>query len=141
MKSHILAYLIVVLSSGSAFSEAFFCTGEASGGMRYTDNGWKGVPFNVDGDQFVVSNTPENPNVYTVREMGKDYTKFRCNRSIFSGELSDQMTCGGLGWGMIINLKDLRYTEIYTIGYIENDTTGKNTPSITSGKCTKIDTN
>ncbi|KSV95408.1 hypothetical protein [Sinorhizobium sp. GL28] len=121
-----------------AHAETMICVEEVSGGLKFIDGAWQATKFKVTGTQYVISPNPDVPNQYAVKEIGKAYSSFRCERKVFDGELSDQMVCGGMGYGMIVNFKMLRYTQLYTFGYIEDDRSGENTPYVTGGKCSTI---
>lgn len=129
---------IVGLLSSNASAETMICIEEVSGGLKFIDGSWQGTKFKIPGTQYVVSSKVDAPSRYTVKEIGKDFVEFDCERSYYEGNPSDQMVCGGLGYGMIVNFKKLRFTQIYTIGYIDDDRTGGNTPFVTGGKCSTI---
>ncbi|MBY3388502.1 hypothetical protein [Rhizobium laguerreae] len=128
-----------VFFSSRANAETLLCVEDVAGGLKFLDGEWQGVKFKVGGSQFAITATASDPLNYQVKQIGKDIVQFTCNRFKFeSGALSDQMYCGGLGYGMVINFARLRYVEVYSLGYIEDDRSGQNTPSVTGGKCSTI---
>lgn len=117
-------------------SESMICVEEISGGLKIVDGQWQGVKFRVDGAKYLVSPTAAGSTSYEVKELGENYPLHRCERRKFDdGSLAEQMVCGGLGYGMLVNFEKLRFVQIYTLGFIEDDRTGSNTPSVTGGKC------
>lgn len=123
----------------AAKAETLLCVEDVAGGLKFVDGQWQGVKFKTGATQYAVTATVSNPLTYQVKKIGNDYVQFTCNRFKFdNGTLSDQMFCGGLGYGMVINFAKLRYVEVYSIGYIDDDRSGLNTPSITGGKCSTI---
>jgi hypothetical protein len=120
-----------------ACADTLLCVEEVAGGLKFVDGRWKGVPFNTGMNQLVVTSSDNRS--YEVKRVGENHPTHRCERSrLPDGSLVDQIVCGGLGYGMLINFEKLRYVEIYSLGYIEDDQSGDNTPSVTGGKCTTI---
>lgn len=138
MKHAFLLASVIFFMGGSSKAETLLCVDEAAGGLRFVDGSWQGVRFNSGKTKYIVTQSPDDPNSYQVKEMGKSTVDHRCVRNVYSGVRSNQMTCGGLGYGMIVNFEKLRYTEIYTFGYIEDDQSGSNTPFVSAGKCSVI---
>ncbi|MDP9809394.1 hypothetical protein J2W42_002242 [Rhizobium tibeticum] len=131
-----LVALFGLLISTVSHAETLLCVEDVAGGIKFVDGAWKGVTFKV-GRQFAVTSTDKKS--YEVKEIGQKYAIHSCTReTLTTGELANQMACGGMGYGMLINFEKLRYIELYTWGYIEDDQTGKNTPSVTGGKCSLI---
>ncbi|MBX4899315.1 hypothetical protein [Rhizobium bangladeshense] len=123
----------------SARAETLLCVEDVAGGLRFVDGQWQGVKFKTGATQYAITATASDPLTYQVKQIGKDYVQFTCSRFKFdNGTVSDQVSCGGLGYGMIINFAKLRYVEVYSLGYIDDDRSGQNTPSITGGKCSTI---
>ncbi|NKK53839.1 hypothetical protein [Rhizobium leguminosarum] len=122
-----------------AHAETLLCVEDVAGGLRFVDGQWQGVRFKTGATQYAITAPASDPLIYQVKQIGKDDVQFTCSRLKFvNGTLSDQISCGGLGWGMIINFAKLRYVEVYSLGYIDDDRSGQNTPSITGGKCSTI---
>lgn len=131
--------LIAAMAPSTVHAESYLCLAEAAGGVKFLDGKWKGTSFKTD-EKYLISRRPDNPKQFTVTEVGKSYPQHRCDvRFLQDGSESKELVCGGLGFGMIISLADLRYTEIYSMGYIENDQSGDNTPFVSGGVCSKID--
>lgn len=131
------AGLALALPNRNAVADTYFCATEAAGGLKYVNGAWRGVGFSADGDQFTVSQV-EGTNEYTVKMMGASNTLLRCSRQSYNGTPTSQMTCGGLGLGLIFSFEPLRFTQIHSWGYIEDDQSGDNTPYVSGGKCTVI---
>ncbi|MGO6875578.1 hypothetical protein ACCS85_27620 [Rhizobium ruizarguesonis] len=133
------AISLCVAINSPANAETLLCVEDVAGGLKFLDGEWQGVKFKVGGSQFAITASASNSLTYQVKQIGKDTVQFTCNRLKFeSGSLSDQMYCGGLDYGMVINFARLRYVEVYSLGYIEDDRSGQNTPSVTGGKCSTI---
>ncbi|MGR8923887.1 hypothetical protein ACU8MB_09070 [Rhizobium leguminosarum] len=137
----LIAFAISVGLAGAvpAHAETLLCVEDVAGGLRFVDGQWQGVKFKTGATQYAITAPASDPLTYQVKQIGKDYVQFTCTRLKFdNGMLSDQISCGGLGYGMIINFAKLRYVEVYSLGYIDDDRSGQNTPSITGGKCSTI---
>ncbi|MBX5148503.1 hypothetical protein [Rhizobium lentis] len=137
----LIAFAISVSWAGvvTAHAETLLCVEDVAGGLRFIDGQWQGVKFKTGATQYAITATASDPLTYQVKQIGKDFVQFTCSRFKFdNGTLSDQIICGGLGYGMIINFAKLRYVEVYSLGYIDDDRSGQNTPSITGGKCSTI---
>lgn len=137
LKVAILSAVIGLLAS-NARAETMICIEEVSGGLKFIDGSWQGTRFKIPGTQYVVASNTDAPSRYTIKEIGKEHADFQCERGFYEGKPSEQMVCGGLGYGMIVNFKNLRFTQVYTFGYIEDDRSGGNTPFVTGGKCSTI---
>ena len=134
-----LGLLWLLVSVTASKSETLVCVQEAAGGLKFVNGQWQGVMFKNSGYQYMVTSGSTDPLSYEVTEIGKDSTLFQCTRMKFqNGTISEQMFCGGLGYGMVINFAKLRYVEVYSLGYIDDDRSGQNTPSIGGGKCSTI---
>ena len=135
----VIALAAALMLPISAHAETLLCIDEAAGGVKFFGGEWKGTRFGPPGkSRYIVSPSKNDPLAYEVKEMGQTYVAHRCNRTLYEGAPSEQMVCGGIGYGMIINFRLLRYTEIYTFGYIEDDRSGSNTPYVSAGKCSVI---
>jgi hypothetical protein len=125
--------LAVVASPSLAEEPSYFCVAEVAGGIAPKDGTWVGTSFKTT-TKYLVSPASDDPaNQYKVTEVGKSIPSHCCRHS---GET--QLLCGGMGYGMAIDLVKLRYIELYTWGYTENDQTGQNTPSVAGGVCSKL---
>lgn len=136
-----MALAISLGSAGAvpAHAETLLCVEDVAGGLKFVDGQWQGVKFKTGATQYAITASASDPLTYQVKQIGKDYAQFTCTRLKFDGGvLSEQISCGGLGYGMIINFAKLRYVEVYSLGYIDDDRSGQNTPSITGGKCSTI---
>ncbi len=136
MKLLIASALYLILGN-NALADTLLCVEEAAGGLKFVEGTWKGVVFKTGGPQFVVTSSDKKS--YEIKKVGQQYPTHRCERlKLPDGSFASQMTCGGLGYGLILNFDKLRYVEVYTLGYIDEDQSGDNTPSVTGGKCTAI---
>lgn len=133
----IVAAASLSFSARFAAADTYFCATEAAGGLKYVNGAWRGVGFATGGDQFTVSQVEETTE-YVVRTMGSSSTLLRCTRKSYNGTINSQMTCGGLGLGLIFDFDTLRFTQLHSWGYIEDDQSGENTPYVSGGKCTVI---
>jgi hypothetical protein len=134
----ILASLLAMFQVSPAKAESYLCLAEASGGIKYLNGNWTGTRFKTE-EKYLVTRDSSQPNKFKVTEVGKSYPLHKCDVITDTAGKETRLICGGLGYGMIISLSDLRYTEVYSLGYIENDKSGDNTPSISGGICSKID--
>ncbi|NTE87238.1 hypothetical protein [Agrobacterium rubi] len=134
----LLAVTVFLASNSPGFSQSYFCIQEAAGGLKPLNGEWSGTAFKPSG-KYLVARDPENQKEWTVTEIGKTYALHRCPVIMTSENVeADQIICGGLGYGMVINFAVMRYVEVYTFGYINNDKSGNNTPSVSGGMCSKI---
>ncbi|NLS03584.1 hypothetical protein HGP14_09460 [Rhizobium sp. P32RR-XVIII] len=134
----VLGAIVGSLSVFPAKAETLLCVEQISGGLKFLDGEWRSTTFRLSNPQYVVSPKNGEPNTYEVKQLGKSYPDFTCERKVVDGQPSEQMACGGLGYGMLINFNALRFVEIYTFGYIEDDRSGGNTPFVTGGQCSAI---
>jgi len=141
MKKIALVALIGIATAGAAQAETFFCTAEAAGGLKYIDGNWVGVSFNVRDQQFIVSNSLNDPGFYRVTKTVDGSAEFGCKKSKYPELKPGEIEC--VGWGsdntMTIDLKELRFTEIHVHGFHTSDTPGEDMSYITGGKCARID--
>ncbi|MGO6982783.1 MULTISPECIES: hypothetical protein [Rhizobium] len=135
-----LALSLCVAINSPANAETLLCVQEVAGGLKFLDGSWRGIQFsNPGGSQYAITSTAQEPNKYVVKELGKSFEMFTCERyKLASGQAISRLYCGGPAWGMVIDLEKLRYVEIYSHGYIEDDQSGKNTPLVGGGKCSVI---
>lgn len=138
MRRALLSFLVALVCSSAAYANSYLCIGDAAGGLKFLDGAWRGTSFK-SGSKFLVARSPENSKHWTVTEIGDPFPSHRCTMNTGpDGIDSEQLVCGGLGYGMIINFSKLRFTQVYTIGFIEDDRSGENTPFVSGGLCSKI---
>jgi hypothetical protein len=139
-----LAGAVALMASFVAYEPALgsdptlFCVSEAAGGIAPKNGQWIGTSFANPNNNYLVAPSPSNPQLadYSVTEVGKSEPFQYCKFAIPAERT--RLICGGLGWGFIIDFVALRYVEVYTLGYIDNDLSGKNTPAVAGGKCSVI---
>lgn len=138
MKRFLIALMIApIFSTSTASAETLLCVEQVSGGMKFMEGDWQATKFKT-GLQYVVTERKNDPFSYDIKEMGKADPIFSCTRNSYSGQLSSRIICGGLGYGMIVDFSALKFMTVYTMGYIEDDRSGNNTPAVTGGKCSTI---
>lgn len=139
----IVAFLIFVVPANVLAGESFVCLGEKATGFHWNGSDWAIANFKVSEDKFLVKETPPSELFgttynYEVRRFGADKRLFRCERFKIGKSYSSRIRCGGLGSGMLIDVKSMRFQEVYGFGYIDGKDQPGNTPSITIGKCSRL---
>ncbi|MDX0499010.1 hypothetical protein GOC68_22475 [Sinorhizobium medicae] len=139
MEWRLLAVILALFPSASAYgANTLFCAAERSTGFVPENGEWKSADFKTQNSKLLIAPT-KIPDNYEIKEVGQKTPRHTCVRNKFNdGTYYQQMVCGGLGYGIIVNFETLRFVEVYTIGYIDNDQSGDNTPAITVGKCSEI---
>jgi hypothetical protein len=136
-----LAVLALVGLSVAAHAEpgSYLCISDLSTGFRPEGKEWRVAKFKVENERFIVKAVPEyewQPNKvnYEVTQFGDKSPLHRCHRA----STAEQMTCGGLGLGFMMNFRTLRFQEFYGHGFLSGKDDGKNTPYLTIGKCAPL---
>ncbi|MEE1611860.1 hypothetical protein [Microvirga sp. CF3016] len=138
-----LATVLVIRPDTASAFEQYLCIGEKATGFNWNGSAWVQATFKVDNDKFLIQETEPTEllgktfNV-EVKRFGSDRVLHQCERGEYSGKKSNRIICGGLGYGMLIDAKSLRYQEFYGIGYIDGKDEPGNTPSLTLGTCTRL---
>ncbi len=140
MRKGLAFVALFFFSIATAHAETLLCAQEVAGGLKYLNGAWMGTPFNNNNaSQYAITSQPSDPMKYSVKELGKSIEVFSCDRyRLPNGDLMDALYCGGPAWGMVINFSKLRYVEMYSHGYINDDRSGDNTPFVAGGKCSVI---
>jgi hypothetical protein len=124
--------------------EQYICIGEQATGFNWDGKRWVSASFNTANEKFLVQEIQPERDVLgdeynvVVKKFGENRNMHTCKRETFRGTKVPQFVCGGLGYGMVINTKSLRYQEYYGLGYVDGDDKPGNTPSITIGRCTRL---
>jgi hypothetical protein len=158
-----LAFLMIPTVANAAGPEgSYYCRAEASGGVKWVDNEWKGVSFNTKADDFVLKVEPVNltgldnikaelkgQTLYSVviAEIAREQMHENCGQPEMKGifqnfaVIKDQVIdCSILSTQTFkISMDTLRFMEIYSGGYIDGKDGEDNTPSVTVGTCARVD--
>jgi hypothetical protein len=157
----VIGIALTTLSSSAALSQtkdaAYYCVAEAAGGISFdaVNKKWHGTAFNAD-DKFVLrmkflaervekkSTGDEHLSDYviTLTNAGESYAA-PCGPSMFEQKpISVPDTgffrCNADVTDYVFNVSTGRYLELYSVGYVDGNDTGHDTPSVTGGTCTKI---
>jgi hypothetical protein len=141
-----LVWLVLALVTPSAVlaQEQFLCLGDKATGFRWDGRSWVTTDFTVGQDKFLVQEVaPKEYGFkvynYVVKKFGSDEITHHCDRSkMGDGKMGARILCGGLGYGMLIDVVSMRYQEVYGLGYIDGKDAPGNTPSFTIGTCTRL---
>jgi hypothetical protein len=127
-------------SIAQAAPETLLCIGELRTGFIIEEGKWRSAKFGVDDARLLVKPVKQHVGIlgeqvnYEVYEMGSKSPLVECYRS---GK-SDQMLCGGLLIGMVVNFSSYRFQRFYGHGYLSGLDDGKDTPTLTIGKCSPL---
>lgn len=137
------AGVLAINPSGAAALEQYLCIGEKANGFRWNGTEWIHSTFKTDADKFLVYEVKpyellDKIFTFEVKRFGSDKVVQSCERYKTETYVGTRIICGGLGHGMLIDTKSLRYQEVYGLGYIEGKDTDGNTPSLTIGTCTRL---
>jgi hypothetical protein len=134
-------------SLGSALSvnaEQYLCVADKSTGFKWNETEWASVDFIVSEKRFVIQgdlavDTKEmGHRHFATKNIGNNTTQHECSRQENADYTSNRIIRGGLGIGLLVDTKTLRFQELHGIGFLEGDKEG-NTPALTRGKCTRLD--
>jgi len=119
--------------------ERLICVSELSSGFAWKNDGWRQTTFNVDDEKFIVQPSRSGtPHEIEVLKIGKATPEYTCHFFVLDDFISNRATCGGIGMGMLVDFKTLRFTSVYTPGFVDGAENNDNTPNITIGKCTPL---
>jgi hypothetical protein len=141
MRLALLAFCLIAGSAASAQeSERWLCVAELSTGFTFnkSDKSWQTTKFTVHNDKFIVhrptSDTPISRGMkWVVTRVGERMPNSFCAND-FAGPL---LTCSSMTTFKFSKEK-LRFSATYDFGFVEPDTEGNDTPSMTIGKCSPI---
>jgi hypothetical protein len=159
MNKHTLGFVIVMASTwpvlGADKDAAYFCTGEAAGGIYFNtySNRWEGTVFRGD-SKFVLRmkfirdtekvTTGVSEYLATITNVGES-VGMPCFQST-SADLHVDVYRGGTFFmcqnftiSYRFNLKTNRFLKFYEEGYVDGKDNNDDTPAVTGGRCTKID--
>jgi hypothetical protein len=133
-KPYLLAVTLslAAASAAEAQTRTYLCIGDLSTGFVWLADTWKETTFHVRNDRFAVK--IEDLEV-TVTRIGNDYPSHTC--TLYAADAT-QFACGGLGYGFVMNLTNLRYQDYYGLGYVDGGDSPDNTPALTIGKCSPL---
>jgi hypothetical protein len=137
--SILAAAITLSLSVAAMAKENLLCVADKSTGFSWNGSEWISSDFRVSNLKLLVKSVDEykfgvlQVN-YEVSEFGSTSVKYHCHRD----EGSDQMSCGGLGWGIVVNFSALRFQDFYGIGFVDGPDKPGNTPALTIGYCQKL---
>lgn len=132
------AALLLWSCSEASAQVQLICLGEKAVGFKWSGGQWASATFSVADDKFLVSEVApmkigDETFTFEVKKFGREQPVFRCSRP--GG--GNRLTCGGLGYGMLIDMGTMRYQELYGLGYINGNDKDGNTPSLTIGTCAR----
>lgn len=153
-----------VYDTSGMYAGSYLCIADASGGVAYEvpTGRWVGAVFNVDDSRFVLKVEPLA--IDTVKFLGapEKAQSYRVAVAPFGGaarvchsqtvdltSIDDKneptymwaggsFVCTSVLSEYRFNLSKLRFSKIYSIGYVNGEDNRENTPSIQIGRCTKI---
>src|SRR5262249_50270566 len=122
----LIAWLaLAILSPSSALTaEQLLCIGEQSAGFRWDGKSWVATIFSVEKDKFLVQETEPTKGLfgklysYEMRRFGSNELPTSCERPKSDTGMSSRIVCGGLGYGMLVDVELMRFQEVYGLGYI-----------------------
>jgi hypothetical protein len=133
-----MAALAVSLTTDCALAlDKYLCIADKATGFHWTGTEWAQTTFKVDKDKYIVADLDANRRhddiTIGVTKLGDQRPSYFCrDRDSYS-----TLYCTG-GVNMRVNLKSLRYMQIYSEGYLEGDDNNNDTPYIQIGRCSKI---
>jgi hypothetical protein len=119
--------------------ETLLCVADKSTGFSWNGSEWVSSDFKVKNLKLLVKAVDEykfgdRQVNYEVSEFGSTTVKHHCHRF----DESEHMSCGGLGWGIVVNFRALRFQDFYGIRFVDGPDQPGNTPALTIGYCQKI---
>jgi len=139
--------LLLVASSPNAAERplAWLCTPHLTTGFQWDNSrqDWIDVQFEQLG-AFILEElqSPEDEidgRFYSYRtiSVGHALPPLNCSRILLADLPASRASCGGLGYGILIDLQTLRYTGVYTPGFMDGDRSSG--PYIEIGFCEPIE--
>ena len=132
---------LLAASGGYSFASEWLCIPEKAGGFIFENGGWAHARFSVEGKSMVVAEVVPRAG-FDGQPVGIEVThtgdKFPIHTCAAFQEGQDQIACGGLGYGFLFNRSNLRYQELYGIGFVNGGDSPDNTPMLEIGRCTKL---
>ena len=140
MKRSLVLLACQILFIPTAIAQSFFCVAELSAGFKWKDSKWISTTFTTEDDRYVIRpiDNGDESESFGVFRMGNEYPIHKCRNSTGSTEKL-HLVCGGLGYGFIFNQEHLRFQDYYGIGYVSGQDGSANTPSLTAGRCSRIE--
>lgn len=158
---HASAQLTDIDNSG--FGGTYFCTSEASGGVRFMENlnSWTGAEF-LASQRYVVSVVPHSlvkdefsgnmrpAYIISVTAHGEETSEAdacvsrnvelrKIDRGLNYISVTGEFSCMQFGGEWIMHIENLRFLQSYVWGYVDGRDNNENTPNVEIGTCTKID--
>jgi hypothetical protein len=131
--------LTMLTATAVAQPDTFLCIADKSTGFKLQGKQWDIANFKIEDTRYLVKAVPERMGLdgkvnYEITPFGEKYALHECYRE---GTV-EQIACGGLGIGFLMNFRTLRFQEMYGIGYVSGEDDGNNTPYMTIGKCSPL---
>ena len=136
-----VAAFVLALAESALAEEQLICVGDKATGFKWTGRSWAEASFHVSKDKFLVQEIAPIEMLgatytFKVQKFGEKVPTIHCTRH---GEPKNwRLICGGLGYGMMIDSKSMRFQEVYGLGYIDGEDAPGNTPSLTIGTCVRL---
>ncbi len=129
----------------AANAESWLCIGDLATGFTFNKvaKRWEIAKFNTSDSRYIISPSQAKDTPYIVRNFGSDsgLPLAFCKDGFISEAF---LRCRGLGTDFAFNVKTLRYSYSYNVGYI-NPTPGLNdmkegddTPLMEIGRCSRL---
>lgn len=124
-------------------ADQFLCVSEQSTGFRWKNGSWRQEDFKV-GEKYLVVAVPEYEHFgekvnYEIRTFGSDKVEHRCRGDDpVSNEYGTSIMCGGVGYGLRMDTKTMRFQEVFGLGYVEGWDKPESTPAFTIGTCSRL---
>jgi hypothetical protein len=143
LKSLLTAVSLTV--SPAANAESWLCIGDLATGFAFNKETrrWEITKFNTNDSRYIISSSQSKESPYLVRNFGSDSSfPLAFCKDGFSADTF--LRCRGLVTDFSFNVKTMRYSYSYNVGYI-NPTPGVNdmkegddTPLIEIGRCSRL---
>lgn len=142
MRQAVLAFAAIAFPSlaSAQETERWLCIADQSTGFAFNraKPGWASGNFTINNDRFILQRPAAGLPLGTrakwvVTRVGEKMPTSYCTQ-----EFEDTLlTCGSMT-KFTFSKKTLRFQAVYEYGYVEPDTEGADTPSITIGRCSPI---
>ena len=124
-------FVLTPFKSLAAQDNQFICIAEKSTGFSLSGGKWISTDFTTSKIKYLVKKSEKFPDKMSVHEFGVDTPKYECTFDAI------KIVCDDYLRYMTISIDNLRFQEIYGVGYVFGDYPG-NTPSMTIGTCSRI---
>ncbi len=141
----LFAYSLSTGKSAAQANDRFSCVADQTTGFKWDGKKWITATFPVSADKIALeevapikSSTDDREFNYVVKKVGYSAPVYECARGVFQGRRSNQMNCGGLGYGFSFDFRTMRYQEYHGLGYVDGQDREGASPLITIGRCTRV---